>query len=139
MNKVIFFEEVYTYQIDYVGHLSNIVYIEWMEIGRTKLLEFIGLTFDKMEKENIAPVLSSTEIKYKKSLYLAEKIKIEVWVSELKNASAIISFSFYNSKNELAAVGNQLGLFINLTTKKPHRLTEDQRKAFENVLIESSN
>lgn len=84
MNKIVFEQEIYTYQIDYVGHLSNIVYIEWMEIGRTKLLEYIGLTFEKMEKENIAPVLSETEIKYKKSLYLADKIKIEVWVSELK-------------------------------------------------------
>lgn len=135
MNKIVFEQEIYTYQIDYVGHLSNIVYIEWMEIGRTKLLEYIGLTFEKMETENIAPVLSETEIKYKKSLYLADKIKIEVWVSELKNASAVISFNFFNGKNELAAVGNQLGLFINLTTKKPHRLTEDQRRSFQKVLI----
>lgn len=135
MNKIVFEQEIYTYQIDYVGHLSNIVYIEWMEIGRTKLLEYIGLTFEKMEKENIAPVLSETEIKYKKSLYLADKIKIEVWVSELKNASAVISFNFFNGKNELAAVGNQLGLFINLATKKPHRLTEDQRRSFQKVLI----
>lgn len=135
MNKIEFGQEIYTYQIDYVGHLSNIVYIEWMEIGRTKLLEYIGLTFEKMEKENIAPVLAETEIKYKKSLYLADKIKIEVWVSELKNASAVISFNFFNGKNELAAVGNQLGLFINLTTKKPHRLTEDQRRSFQKVLI----
>ncbi|MBI1931746.1 MAG: acyl-CoA thioesterase [Ignavibacteriales bacterium] len=135
MNKIVFEQEIYTYQIDYVGHLSNIVYIEWMEIGRTKLLEYIGLTFEKMETENIAPVLSETEIKYKKSLYLADKIKIEVWVSELKNASAVISFNFFNGKNELAAIGNQLGLFINLTTKKPHRLTEDQRRSFQKVLI----
>lgn len=135
MNKIVFEQEIYTYQIDYVGHLSNIVYIEWMEIGRTKLLEYIGLTFEKMETENIAPVLSETEIKYKKSLYLADKIKIEVWVSELKNASAVISFNFFNGKNELAAIGNQLGLFINLTTKKPHRLTEDQRRSFQKVFI----
>lgn len=136
MNKIVFEQEVYTYQIDYVGHLSNIVYIEWMEIGRTKLLEFIGLTFDKMEKINIAPILANTEIRYKKSLYLAEKITIEVWISELKNASAIMSFNFYNSKNELAAIGKQTGLFINLTTKKPHRLGPEQRTAFEKVLIE---
>lgn len=136
MSKVIFEQEVYTHQVDYVGHLNNIIYIEWMEIGRTKLLEYIGLTFDLLEKENIAPILAQTEIKYKKSLYLAEKVKIEIWVSELKNASAIMSFNFYNSKNELAAKGNQLGLFINLKTKKPHRLTFEQRKAFEKVLVD---
>ena len=136
MSKIIFEQEVYTYQIDYVGHLSNIVYIEWMEIGRTKLLEFIGLTFDRLEYENIAPILVSTEIHYKKSLYLAEKVKIEVWVSEIRNASAIMSFNFFNSKNELAAFGFQRGLFINKSTHKPYRLTPEQRKLFEKVLIE---
>jgi len=136
MNKLIFEQEVYTYQIDYVGHLSNIVYIEWMEIGRTKLLEFIGLPFDKLNSLNIAPILVSTEIHYKKSLYLSEKVKIKVWVSELKNASAIISFNFFNSKNELAAFGSQRGLFINRDTGKPHRLSPEQKKLFENLLIE---
>ncbi len=135
MSKIVFEQEVYTYQIDYVGHLSNIIYIEWMEIGRTKLLEYIGLTFDKMEAESIAPVLASTEIKYKKSLYLAEKVRIEVSIYELKNASAIMNFNFYNSKNELAATGLQTGLFINLTTKRPHRLNAEQRLAFEKLLL----
>jgi len=136
MSKINFEQEVFTYQIDYVGHLNNIIYIEWMEIGRTKLLEFIGLTFDKLEAENIAPILVSTEIHYKKSLYLSEKVKIEVWVSELKNASAIMSFNFYNSKNELTAYGFQKGLFINRVSNKPHRLSPEQKKLFEKVLLE---
>ncbi len=135
MSKIIFYQEVYSHQTDYVGHLSNIVYIEWMEIGRTKLLEFIGLTFDKLDAKDMAPILASTEIHYKKSLYLSEKIKIEVWVSELRNASAIMTFNFFNSKNELAAYGFQRGLFINRDTKKPYRLSVEQRKLFEKVLI----
>ena len=136
MNKIVFSQQVYTYQIDYVGHMSNIVYIEWMEIGRTKLLEYIGLPLNKLEELGIAPVLVNTEITYKKPLYIYDEAKIELWVSKLNNASAIMSFNFYNSKNELAAIGKQIGLFINLTTKKPHRLGPEQRTAFEKVLIE---
>jgi acyl-CoA thioester hydrolase len=135
MGRVVFEQEVYTHQTDYVGHLNNIIYIQWMEIGRTKLLEHIGLTFDKLERENIAPILTRTEIHYKKSLYLSEKIKIEIWVSELKNASAIMSFNFFNSNNELAAYGNQTGLFINRETKKPYRLKPEHREAFLKAVV----
>lgn len=136
MSKIVFEQTVQTYQIDYVGHLSNIIYIEWMEIGRTLLLEKIGLPLPKLEAKGIAPILVETTIRYKKALYVSEKIKIEIWISELKNASAIMSFNFYNSKGELAAFGSQRGLFIHRETVKPYKLNSEEKAAFETVLVE---
>ncbi len=135
MSKILFEQQVYSFQIDYVGHLSNIIYIEWMEIGRTKLLEEIGLPMNKLAEKGIAPILVHTEIRYKKALYVNEIVKIEIWVSELKNASAIMKFNFYNSKGELAAFGSQHGLFIHRDTVKPYRLNAEERGAFETVLV----
>ena len=137
MSKIVFEQTVQTYQIDYVGHLSNIIYIEWMEIGRTLLLEKIGLPLPKLEAKGIAPILVETTIRYKKALYVSEIIKIEIWVSELKNASAIMSFNFYNSKGELAAFGSQRGLFIHRETVKPYKLNSEERTAFETALVEN--
>jgi len=139
MQKVVFEQEVYTYQIDFVGHVSNIVYIQWMEIGRLKLLDFIGLPIKKLSEMGIAPILVHTDISYKKALYVDDKVKIEVWVSELKNVSATINFNFYNGAGELVAFGSQQGLFINRDTIKPYRLRLEEREAFEKVLIEEKN
>ncbi len=136
--KVVFETEVYTYQIDYVGHVSNIVYIQWMEIGRLKLLDAIGLPIKKLEKSGIAPVLVETNIKYKKSLYVEDKVTIEVWISELQNVSAIIQFRFYNGKGELVSTGWQKGLFVNREKMKIHRLSKEEREAFTKVLIEGN-
>ena len=136
MSKIVFEQQVFPYQIDYVGHLNNVIYIEWMEVGRTKLLEKIGLPLRELEKRGIAPILVETNIKYKKALYVSEIVKIEIWVSELKNASAIMSFNFYNEKEELAAFGWQRGLFIHRETVKPYRLSQDEREAFESVYDE---
>lgn len=135
MEKINFELDVYSFQIDYVGHVSNIVYIQWMEIGRTKLLEHIGLPLNKLAEKGIAPILVHTEIRYKKALYVEDKVKVELWVAELKNASAIIKFNFYNSKGELAAFGSQTGLFIHRDKVKPYRLSQGEREAFEKVLI----
>ncbi|GBD90873.1 long-chain acyl-CoA thioesterase FadM [bacterium BMS3Abin04] len=134
MSKVKFEVEVYTYQIDFVGHVNNIVYIQWMEIGRLKLLEALGLPISELAKTNIAPVLVETNIKYKKSVSIEDKVKIEVWFSDLMNATAIMEFRFYNVKGDLVATGLQKGLFINRKTMKVHRMTFEERKALEKFL-----
>lgn len=136
MSKIVFEQQVYSFQIDYVGHVSNIVYIQWMEIGRTKLLEEIGLPLNKLAEKGIAPILVHTDIRYKKALYINEIVKIEIWVSELQNASATMKFNFYNGKGELAAFGSQRGLFIHREKVKPYRLNQEEREAFEKVLVE---
>jgi acyl-CoA thioester hydrolase len=136
MSKLIYEQTVYPYQIDYVGHLNNVIYIEWMEVGRTKLLEAIGLPLRELEKRGIAPILVETTIKYKKAIYVSEVVKIEIWISELKNASAVMSFNFYNEKGELSAFGSQRGLFIHRESVKPYRLSLEERKAFQKLYVE---
>ena len=136
MKKLIFEEKIYTYHIDFVGHVNNLIYIEWMENGRVKLLESIGLPVTEIAHgEGILPVLTETYIRYKKPFFLQNSVKIEMWVSQLNNASAIMEFRFYNENNELCATGNQKGLFVNRNTMKPTRLTDNHRKAFEKYLI----
>lgn len=127
MKKIAFGLEIYTYQIDFIGHVSNIVYIQWMEIGRLKLLEAVGLPVHEISKQGFVPVLVYTEITYKSPLYLGDTAHIELWLSELKNASAVIKFCFHNGEGTLAAIGHQRGLFIDQKTKRPRRLQSEEQ------------
>jgi acyl-CoA thioester hydrolase len=137
MNKLVYFEKIYTYHIDFVGHVNNIIYIQWMENGSMKLLEAIGLPVTEIAHgEGIVPVLTETSITYKKPFFLHNSVKIELWVSVLNNASAIMEFRFYNEKEELCATGWQKGLFIDRKTMRPSRITEKHREAFEKFLVE---
>jgi acyl-CoA thioester hydrolase len=137
MKKLIFEEKIYTYHIDIVGHVNNIIYIQWMENGRMKLLEEMGIPItDLTNNEGIVPILTDTTIKYKKPFFISNSVKIEMWVSTLSNASAILEFRFYNEKEELCATGQQKGLFINRKTMRPARLTEKHREAFKQFLEE---
>ena len=132
MEKIIFQEDVYTYHIDFAGHVSNIVYIQWMEIGRLKLLEAVGLpVHELMKTTGILPILVETGIQYKNPLFLGDTIRIEVWLSQLKNISAVMEFRFFNQREELAAAGQQRGLFIDRETLRPHRLSDEHRICFE--------
>jgi acyl-CoA thioester hydrolase len=137
MNRKLTFEEnIYTYHIDFVGHVNNIIYIQWLENGRLKLLEAIGLpAFYLAVSDGIVPVLTETTISYKKPLFLNNTVTVEIWISKLNNASAIMNFQFLNEKKEVCAIARQKGLFIDRKTMRPARLTEEHRRAFEKYLI----
>jgi len=139
MKKLVYEEKIYTYNIDIVGHVNNIIYIQWMENGRMKLLEAMGIPVTELSNgEGILPILTDTCIKYKRPYFIHNSVKIELWVSTLNNASAILEFRFYNENNELCASGQQKGLFIDQVTMRPARLTAAHREAFEKFLIPDS-
>ena len=120
--------------------MNNAVYILWMENGRVRLLEEMGLPVTEIaEKAGIVPVLTETRIAYKRPLFLNNEATIEIWISELNNASAIMEFRFYNETGELCASGRQKGLFIDRKTKRPVRLTGSTREAFERFAGEDAS
>lgn len=134
MQKIIFDLDIYTYQIDFMGHVNNSVYIHWMEIGRIKLLEAVGLPIHEIFKQGFAPVLVQTSITYKSPLYLGDRVQGKMWLSELRNASAVMQFRFYNRHQVLAAEGVQKGLFVETQTNRPKRLVSGERALFEPYL-----
>jgi acyl-CoA thioester hydrolase len=133
MQKIVFDLDIYTYQIDFMGHVNNAVYIHWMEIGRIKLLETVGLPIHEILKQGFAPVLVQTSITYKSPLYLGDHVQGKMWLSELRSASAVMQFRFYN-RHLLAAEGVQKGLFVDTQTKRPKRLVSEERALFEPYL-----
>ncbi len=135
--KLVFTEKIYTYQIDFVGHVNNIVYIQWLENGRVKLLEAMGIPITGLaNSEGIVPVLTETIISYKKPLFLNNTVTVETWVSKLNNASAIMEFRFLNEEVALCATAQQKGVFVDRKTMRPVRLKKEHRMAFEQFLIE---
>lgn len=134
MRKISFKLEIYSYHIDFIGHVSNIVYIQWMEIGRSKLLEAVGLPVHEISKQGFVPVLVNTEITYKTPLYLGDTVHVNLWLSELRHASAVMKFCFYNGEGTLAAEGFQKGLFVDQKTMRPRRLQIEEKELFQPYL-----
>jgi acyl-CoA thioester hydrolase len=130
MKKLCLNLEIHTYQIDFIGHVNNSVYQQWMEIGRSKLLEAVGMPIHAIAERGFVPVLVHTSITYKNPLYLGDTVRMELWLSELRAASAVVDFHFYNGENILAAKAQQKGLFIDRETKRPRRLQSDERELF---------
>ena len=130
MQKVSFDEEIHTFHIDFLGHVNNGVYIQWMEIGRTKLLEAAGMPTHEILKQSFAPLLVQTNITYKVPLYLGDRVHVEVWLSDLRNTTGILQFRFYNGQGVLVAEGFQKGAFIDTQSMRPRRRLPEERALF---------
>jgi acyl-CoA thioester hydrolase len=131
MSRLRFIEPVHTYHIDFSGHVSNIVYIQWMEVGRLKLLEAVGLPVHNVAKEQgLLPTLAATEISYKRQLFLGDTVRVELWLSRLKKVSAVMEFLFMNGQGEEVARGRQTGLFIDAVSHRPKPLSREERDRF---------
>ncbi len=137
MQKLIFTEPIYTYQIDFVGHVNNIVYVQWLENARIKLIEAMGLSITQLAVDDeILPIITETLIKYKKPFYLSDKVQIEVWVSEMFNVSANFKFRFLNEKGEVCSTAQQKVLFIDKETLRPSRKIVKYKENFERFYIQ---
>jgi len=122
MKKLMFNEPIYTYHIDFVGHVNNIIYVQWLENARVKLIEAMGLNIQMLsEKDDILPIITETKIQYKKPFFLNDTVLVEVWVSEVFNVSANFSFRLLNGKNEVCSTAQQKVLFIDRESQRPSR------------------
>ena len=138
MKKVKYTKPVYTYEIDAGQHVSNIAYVQWMEVARLRLLEEVGLPIHEIKSKGFIPALVRTEINYKKPLFIGDEVRVVLWLSELRSMSANMCFEFYNQHDQLVATGQQAGLFISLEKQRPHRLSEQDRKRFEPYVAEAA-
>ncbi len=124
--------EVFTFDIDFADHVSNIVYLRWLEMTRVRFLDEIGMPIDDMVASGVAPIIARTEIDYLRPVRLQEPVQIALWLSELRAASAVLHFEVVaGAEPEVAARAVQRGLFVRLETGRPARIPADVRAGFE--------
>lgn len=125
MNKLFYTElpiEVKTYDIDAIGHVSNIVYIRWLEDMRLLVLKN-HLPLNELMANNMSPVLIKTEIEYKRPIKLFDDVLLKAFISEVKGIRMFMDFEFYVDAL-LMANAKQLGIFINTDSGKPSKPPE---------------
>ncbi|MEO0455594.1 MAG: thioesterase family protein [Cyanobacteria bacterium P01_A01_bin.114] len=111
---------VKTYDIDFAGIVSNIVYIRWLEDLRIKMIEQTWPIQTQLTA-NIAPVLSETNIRYQHPVTLHDELYGRMWMSRLKQLKWMVSAEFYVA-DRLVAIATQSGCFIDLSHRKPIRV-----------------
>lgn len=117
-HQVILHLPVRTYDIDFVGFVSNIVYVRWLEDLRLQMLaEFFPLD-TAMQTLGIAPVLLRTEIDYKRAIRLFDAVQGRMTLAEAGPVRQVLAAEF-TVDGRLHATARQTTCFINLASGRP--------------------
>ena len=108
--------------------MSNIVYIRWFEDMRLAILSN-SFPLEEQMAAGFVPILLQTKIDYKQSLVLGDQPIGKMWVESLESLRWVVSAEI-TIGDKIAAFGQQMGVFVNIDTKKPMRIPERMKQQY---------
>ncbi|HTR82810.1 MAG TPA: thioesterase family protein [Bacteroidota bacterium] len=118
-----------TYDIDFAGHVSNIVYIRWLEDLRLSFLDK-HLPLSGLMEHGVAPVVMRTTIEYKKAVKLFDAVEGKMWIKDVGNVKGTLAAEFAVN-HIVVAKADQEGLFVKLDTGRPVAFPDEFKIVFE--------
>lgn len=124
---------VKTYDIDFAGIVSNIVYIRWLEDLRLAMMDE-SFPLQRALAEDIAPILLETRISYGRPLTIQDRPHGRIWVKRMERIRWILAAEFVSpgpgDETQSHATAEQTGVFIRLSTRRPIAIPEPLRNRF---------
>jgi YbgC/YbaW family acyl-CoA thioester hydrolase len=121
--------QVMFFDTDCGGVVSNIAYLRFIEIARTRLAEQLGLPLIDMVENKRYPVVVRTEIDYRCAAKLGDRLTVEGWLDRLERVRFWCGFRINRPQdNTLIAECRQMLALIEMPAGKLLRLPEDWAK-----------
>jgi acyl-CoA thioester hydrolase len=116
-----------TYDIDFAGIVSNLVYVRWLEDLRLELLTQ-AYPLDRLVADGLGPVLLETHITYRDPLTIHDKPEGRMSIEAMGSVRWTVAAEFVTPNNgRIHATARQTGVFIRLDTRRPVRIPERLR------------
>jgi YbgC/YbaW family acyl-CoA thioester hydrolase len=117
--------QVMYYDTDAAGVVHNTVYLRFIELARTQLAIKMGLSFEEIARTQIHPVVTRTEIDYRKPGLLGDFLMIHGWIAEHSRIRFWCEFQVTRpSDGALLATCRQALALVQMPGGKPVRLPE---------------
>jgi len=121
---------VKTYDIDFVGHVNNIVYIRWLEDLRLHFLD-VHYPLDDVLEAGMVPIIVKTEIHYRQGIMLEDgEVRGRMWMDRAERATFHLAAEFVVGE-DVRCTATQRGTFVDLKTMRPLRIPQTLRDGFE--------
>ncbi|MGG6294512.1 acyl-CoA thioesterase [Leptolyngbya sp. AN02str] len=125
---------VRTYDIDFAGIVSNIVYVRWLEDLR---LEMLARHFPLGEqlRDGFMPVVVQTKVDYKQPVKLGDVPVGKMWMQSVDSLRWTVNAAIaVNGKT--AALGEQMGVFVSLQTNRPIRMPASLKQQYQALVAQ---
>lgn len=116
-------------EIDFLGHVNNTKYLDYMQWGREDWYMQAGMTFDNMLDQNIGTVIANINIDYLSACYMGETILIETKPVEVGNTSFKMHQDIFKKDSRQKVIEAEVTVvFIDMDTEKSTPIPAELRK-----------
>lgn len=119
MKKVRTSIEVRYQETDQMGVVYHGNYLTWFEIGRTKFIEKLGLSYIEMEKQNIVSPVIDANMSFKKPVRYGETAYVDTWLEEYDGLRSAYGYEIIREDGEIAVSGVTRHVIVNKETYRP--------------------
>jgi thioesterase III len=88
-------------QIDFLGHLNNLAYLEIFEEARWQMITERGFGYPKIQELQLGPVILGIEIQFRKEILLRQKCVVESKVQQYDGKIGKLSQEMKSNTGEL--------------------------------------
>lgn len=118
--------------IDGLGHVNNVVYMQWMQEVTTAHIEAIGLGLKQYHALKHAMVAVEHQVQYRKAAFLDDKIILRTWLSDINSLYSIRQYAFYRFEDQsLLFTGLTKWACIEIATGRPKRMSPTFLQAYQ--------
>lgn len=119
-------EEVMFFDTDCGGVVHNIAYLRMIETCRTRLAAKLGMDLRTMSETCVYPVVTRTEIDYKRPAKLGDWLVIRGWLGEVSKARFWCTFEMTREADGVTLVSARQSLaLVRMPEGKPMRLPKE--------------
>lgn len=118
--------EVRYQETDQMGVVYHANYLVWFEIGRTKFIEDLGLSYIEMEQHNVVSPVLDAQISFKKPVRYGEKVFVKTWIEEYDGLRTIYGYRIIDENDETRVSGKTKHVVVKKDSFRPISL----RKSF---------
>lgn len=111
------------FDTDAAGVVHNIVYLRFIEVARTQLAIQMGMSFEEIARTQIHPVVTRTEIDYKRPAMLGDTVRVSGRISEWSGIRFWCEFQIIRPRDEALLVTCRQALaLVKMPEGRPVRL-----------------
>ncbi len=108
-------------ETDQMGVVHHANYALYLEMGRTEWLRRFQISYKEMEHNNVMLPVISMDLKFKKSAYYDDEIKVVTKLKKRPSVKIEFDYEIRNKKDEILVIASTVLAFIDANTKKPIR------------------
>lgn len=120
--------------IDVLGHVNDVVYVQWMQDVASAHIETLGVGLDQYLEMKHAMVAVEHHVQYRKAAMLDDDIILRTWLYEINALYSFRQYAFFNAKDQsLLFTGNTKWACIEIASGRPKRMSPTFIQAYQPI------